>query len=421
MGLKAMGKTKAVMTSLKDRLQPLWKSPVGLGIIVLYFILATYLAIPSMKALQPVDQYYNNIYGTTAGLDYRIFYSAGKLANNSDFTTLYDEPKFDPIWRKEFNISIPGRTHFSYPPIALMVWAPLSKLSYSSGLSLWVGIPCLMVLLLLYHMSKSFLVLAITLTSPLFLFSAISGQTGYIITCLLVGGLLCLDKKKYILAGIIFGFLCFKPHLALALPICLILTRQWKVILSGTLTGLLLVTLSYWTLGPESWTAFFEHFGKSLDTEIPVDGKSSSSSFTLWNIFLKVTQSNIAAITIHATGMVFAVLVTVYTWKNTTALMPRLLTLIIFPAFVSPYYHAYDFAPLVIVYGLAVKDLLFEKQPDRALLIAVFIWVLGFGAFKTSLHTHFLIPTFFILLPMALAALLTKADLDRKSVNSGVG
>lgn len=401
-----------------DKIQPLWKSPIGLGLIAIYFMLATFLAIPSMKALDPVDQYYNNIYGSAVGMDFRVFYTAGKLARDKDFTGIYDEKKLEEVWRKDFNVTRSGEVHFSYPPLTLMVWAPLSTLSYPVALSIWIGVPFLMIMGLVYRLTRSYLVLAATIFSPLFLYSALTGQTGYLMTLFLAGGLLCLDNKKYILAGIVFAFLSFKPHLAVAIPLCLLLTQQWKTIASGIITLSLIIALSCLVLGTEPWIAFYNSFGQSLNSEYSPDGVATAYSLTLWNIFLNITGNNIVATSIHILGAIIAIGLTVYTWKNTHNFIPRLLTLAILPAFISPYFHALDLAPLIIVFAIMLKDMLYKEHSGRALVIIVIVWVFGFITFKAALYVNFIIPLFFIVLFLALAPLLTKDEKDEKSALS---
>lgn len=396
--------------STADKLQPIWKSPIGLGIIAIYFMVATTLVIPSMKALTPVDQQYNNIYGSAVGMDFRVFYTVGKLARDKNFTGIYDEQKLEKAWRKTFNVTIPGDVHFSYPPLTLMVWAPLSTLSYPVALSIWIGTPFLVILLLIFHLTRSPLVLIATVFSPLFLYSGLMGQTSYLMTCFLAGGLLCLKNEKYILAGALFALLCFKPHLAVAVPLCLLVTRQWKTIASGIITLLLIIALSCLVFGTESWIAFYHHFGQGLDQEYTPNGISTASSFTLWNIFLKITDNKIVASVIHMLGAILAIGLTVYTWKNTLSYIPRLLTLAILPAFIAPYFHAHDFAPLIIVYAVALKDLFYRENSGRALLIIIMVWVFGYGAFKSALQVNLIIPLFFVVLFLALAPILTKDE-----------
>ena len=406
---------QSIMTALENKLQPVWKTPLGLGAIFLYFMMATTLVIPSIKALQPVDQYYNNAYGSAIGMDFRVFYTAGKLARDKDFTGIYDGQKLEESWRKAFDITMPGKAHISYPPLVLMVWAPLSKLTYPVALSIWIGAPFLILLGLIYTLTRSYLALAATLLSPLFLYSALMGQTGYLISCFLVGGLISLDNKRYILAGVLFAMLSFKPHLAVAIPLCLIVTQQWKTIASGVLTFVILVALSCLILGADAWLAFYDHFGQSLESEYRAGEISTASSFTLWNIFLNITHNKIAAASIHGIGAIVATILTIYTWKNTTKIVPRLLTLTIYPAFISPYFHAQDFAPLVVVFAVMVKDLLTKEKAGRAVLIIIMLWVFGYGAFKSALHVNFIIPFFFIILFMALAPILTKDDITEKN------
>lgn len=404
--------------STADKLQPIWKSPIGLGVIAIYFMLATTLAIPSMKALTPVDQYYNNIYGSAVGMDFRVFYTAGKLARDKDFTSIYDAKKLETVWRKTFNVTRPGEAHFSYPPLTLMAWVPLSTLSYPVALSIWIGTPFLVILLIIFRLTRSPLVLVATVFSPLFLYPGLTGQAGYIMTCFLAGGLLCLDNKRYILAGVLFSLLCFKPHLAVAVPLCLLVTRQWKTIASGIIALSLIIALSCLVLGTESWIAFYDHFGQSLNSEYSPDGVATVNSLTLWNIFLNITGNNIIATSIHIFGAIIAIGLTVYTWKNTLNFIPRLLSLSILPAFISPYFHAHDFAPLIVVFAIMLKDILYKEHSGRALVIIVLVWVFGYIAFKSAIYINFIIPLFFIVLFLALAPILTKDEKNEKKIIS---
>ena len=87
----------------------------------------------------------------------------------------------------------------------------------------------------------------------------------------------------------------------------------------------------------------------------------------------------------------------------------------VLPAFISPYFHAHDFAPLIIVFAIMLKDMLYKENSGRALMVIIMIWVFGYGSFKSALHVNFIIPLFFIILFLALAPLLTKDEKDEKS------
>lgn len=211
---------------------PFWRKPLGIILLLAYFAICSTMVVPSIKALIPVDSEHKNMYGTTVGHDFRVLYTAGTLAREKQYDTLYDAKLFE----EGYNAAQPGTQHFSYPPTVLLFLVPLSKLSYFQALTLWIGVASLALVGLFYKMSGSYLTLAITIASPLFLRGIITGQTGMLVALFFAGGLYALYRGKPLLAGICFGLLAFKPHLALALPICLIASKDWKVLISGALT-----------------------------------------------------------------------------------------------------------------------------------------------------------------------------------------
>ena len=74
---------------------------------------------------------------------------------------------------------------------------------------------------------------------------------------LLGGGLSVMDRRPR-LAGLILGCMVIKPHLALAVPLALLISRRWVVLLHAALSGAILLTVSSLSLGWDIWPAF-EH------------------------------------------------------------------------------------------------------------------------------------------------------------------
>src|SRR5262249_38371160 len=84
----------------------------------------------------------------------------------------------------------------------------------------------------------------------------IGGQNGFLTAALLIGGVLCIDRRP-VLAGILFGLLTFKPHLGLVLPFVLLALRAWRVIGVAVLTTCVLVAVSVVLFGLEPWRQYF--------------------------------------------------------------------------------------------------------------------------------------------------------------------
>lgn len=387
-----------IFEQTKEPLLPFWRKPLGIFLILVYFAVAATMVLPSIKALTPIDSFHKNIYAKTVGHDFRIFYTAGTLANDGAFGDLYNVEKFDSIWRETYNVTQEGTFHFSYPPLALLVWAPLSKLPYLVALVLWLGVSAILILRFILTLTQSYAVLAILIVSPLFLRAILTGQAGLLLTFLLAYGLYNLDKGRPLRSGISFGLLALKPHLAVALPLTLIYKKEWKVIVAGSVTILALAALSLFTFGTEAWLAFYQHFGSSVASET----SSDVYSFTLWDMMMKMTGHRSLALAVHGLGAVFAIWVTLYTWKNTTNFSPRFITLFMFPAFISPYFHMYDITHFIVIYAFMAHDILTRKDKGLAPLVMLTIWILGYAIFKESFYQIPLLPIFFLIYLMSL-------------------
>ncbi|HXZ68031.1 MAG TPA: glycosyltransferase family 87 protein, partial [Alphaproteobacteria bacterium] len=95
---------------------------------------------------------------------------------------------------------------------------------------------------------------------PIFAFPAVllnigHGQNGFLSMSCLGGGILMLDNRP-VLAGMLFGALAFKPHLALMVPIVLLAARRFKVFFAAGVTALGFAAASYAVFGAGAWHGF---------------------------------------------------------------------------------------------------------------------------------------------------------------------
>jgi len=71
-----------------------------------------------------------------------------------------------------------------------------------------------------------------------------SSQKGTLCLLILTGTFLLLRRNRPLAAGMVFGLLAFKPQLTLVIAVAMLLKRQWRFVLGGILTGVVLVGLS---------------------------------------------------------------------------------------------------------------------------------------------------------------------------------
>ncbi|MBX9774524.1 MAG: DUF2029 domain-containing protein [Xanthobacteraceae bacterium] len=99
--------------------------------------------------------------------------------------------------------------------------------------------------------------LLLLLVAPAVTANIWTGQNGFLVTALLVGGLIQLDRRP-ILAGVLFGILTIKPQLGLLLPIMLVLTGRWRTIFAAMVTVVALFAATSLVFGFKVWTAYIQ-------------------------------------------------------------------------------------------------------------------------------------------------------------------
>ena len=196
--------------------------------------------------------------GKRLGLDFMSFWSASKLTLSGHAAAAYG-PSIHQAQTAIFHRDT-GYLPFFYPPIFLLICAPLALLPYVWSYVLWVGVTGAAywrtVKTYLGGSASSLVILAF----PGVLLNAGYGQNGFLTAALLGAGAGWL-KRRPILAGICLGALCYKPQFALVIPIMLVLWRRWRVFAAATVTVLGLAALSLAMFGPGAWSAFLANGG----------------------------------------------------------------------------------------------------------------------------------------------------------------
>ena len=121
--------------------------------------------------------------------------------------------------------------YWSYPPhVLLFIW-PFGLMPYLPAYIAWcvVGIALYLLACSSAIPRERLLFLAV---APGIAVCVFFGQNGFYTAALLIGGLLCLDRRP-VLAGVLFGILTIKPQLGLLLPVILLLERRWVTIASA--------------------------------------------------------------------------------------------------------------------------------------------------------------------------------------------
>jgi hypothetical protein len=206
--------------------------------------------------------------GRPFGDDFINYWSAPFLAWSGRASDVYDWQAFH-----DFQQTVVGGHlqfyRYSYPPVMLLLSAPLAILPYLPGLAAWLFASWLAFYRALRLAAPSGAAL-LSLATPAFLLNAVGGQNGAWTAALLGGGLSLLERRPAI-AGVMFGLMAYKPHLAILLPFALAAGRQWRAIAFASLTVGLLAFASVTLFGIESWRDYLRNT-ELLRTMILEDG-----------------------------------------------------------------------------------------------------------------------------------------------------
>lgn len=194
--------------------------------------------------------------GRPKGTDFSNPYSAGKMsldgraAEAYDFVSHYSEQQ--KIFSADENLPFYG---WHYPPIFFLVAAPLALLPYMFALLLWVFSTFLAYLAMMKNILPHRMTLLVAAAFPAVFVTISHGQNSFL-TAACLGFGLALIKGYPVIAGIFFGILSYKPHFGILLPLVILSGRHWRTFFMASITVIILVGMTLYFFGWESWIAF---------------------------------------------------------------------------------------------------------------------------------------------------------------------
>ncbi|HEX2115751.1 MAG TPA: glycosyltransferase family 87 protein [Alphaproteobacteria bacterium] len=193
--------------------------------------------------------------GLPLGRDFVAFWSASALALDGSPEAVFDLKRIH-----DYQIAVAGApinvTAWHYPPTFLLAILPLAYLPYVAALAVFLLVPLIAFWLIIRRLYGSTLLATLMLLFPGLTLCVVSGQNGIITAALLGGGLLALESRPTV-AGILFGLLTFKPHLAALIFPALMFGRYWHALGASVATSITIILASLAVLGTPVWGAFF--------------------------------------------------------------------------------------------------------------------------------------------------------------------
>jgi hypothetical protein len=332
--------------------------------------------------------------------DFVSFYAAGRLAEQGTGWLAYDHAAH---YAAEQQATAPAiaYNYFYYPPVFLLICAVLARLPY-----LWAFVAfqagslaaCLLAVRPILRDTKLVLLLAF----PAVFWTLGTGQNALLTAGLFAAATWHIDRRP-IVAGLLFGALCYKPHFGLLIPIALLAGGHGRAFVAAAAAVLALVGVSGWMFGLQSWTAFLQAMAGSqaVYTTHAVDLAGLTSPY---GAMLTLGQGPWRAGIVQAIVTLCAAVVVGIVWRRRLSLPIRAAVLLAAIPVATPIVMFYD----LMLSGLAIAWLVRAGQargfaPWTKTLLAV-SFVLPLLSGNLGGIDHWLIAPIEAALVLALAA-----------------
>jgi hypothetical protein len=288
--------------------------------------------------------------------DFISFFAAGRLADAGAPALAYDAARHYAMEQAVFGDSrLPYAYFFFYPPSFLLICAVIALIPvYLAAFAVWIAatgalfVASLRVLLQDWRLTIAFL------SFPAAAATVGIGQNALLSTGLLGFGIWWLERRP-IAAGLLFGALVYKPHLAMMVPVALLAGRHWRALAAMAFSAALIVALSVLWFGMDTWQAFF------------VQAQGAAASFTtgrvgfagLVSLFAAARMLGLganAADTIQILAALAATAFTAIVWARGRSLPVRALVLIAAGLMAPPVILFYDLLPATLAVGWLLRD-----------------------------------------------------------------
>ena len=189
--------------------------------------------------------------------DFVSFYAAGSLADAGTPELVYDQAAHHAA---EERATAPGVEYrfFYYPPVFLLLCAPLARLPYLVAFSVFEAATLIFFLIVVRRVldERSLTALVPILAFPAVFWTLGLGQNAFLTAALFAAGTLYIDRRP-VIAGLLFGALCYKPHFGLLVPVALAAGGHWRAFAAAFGSAAALCLFSLMLFGWTTWSDFF--------------------------------------------------------------------------------------------------------------------------------------------------------------------
>jgi hypothetical protein len=273
--------------------------------------------------------------GVVGGGDFAMFWTAGRLASQGDWDTLYSLDGLAGVMDAPV-----GAVSFAYPPPFAMGLQALSRVDYATAFGIWLTISAasLLVVVLLSRVWGMVAILAM-------LFSVyVALRFGQVVPIAVLFAMMsgwALDKDRPFVAGLALGLLSLKPQFLIG-PVLVLIATPWlrrstllgAAACAGSIIGVSAV------VAPEAWSAYLSGL-----RDVTNPGVSTRWDFSILSLTSDLPWTVAAPLTLGL--MLFVIWLALRASSRTDDARQKLAIGLVLSLLVSPRVVNYDWTLLI--------------------------------------------------------------------------
>jgi hypothetical protein len=334
--------------------------------------------------------------------DFTSFYAAGRQAL-ADPAAVYAAAAHHAMETAVTGNPGLGYSYFFYPPVLLLLCAPLAILPYGAAYAVWGALQLGAYAWALRRLVGPTATIAPYLAFPAGLLALAMGQNAMFTAALFAASTAALlSGRREATAGVLFGLLCYKPHFGLLVPVALVAGRHWRAVVAAAATVAGLAGLSGALFGLDTWSAYvaaFLHATEGVYGTTRGGGTANGTSVLAWwlispfGLALSLGASRGVALAVQAAAALASAVLVFRIWRRPAAAAAKAAALVAGTMLSVPVILYYDSLPLAVCLAwTAVEARRSGWLPwEKSLYLAAYAVALAAGLLRDLVHLPLLL------------------------------
>lgn len=302
------------------------------------------------------------------GDDFINFWSGPFLAWHQRAAEIYNFDAFHSFEQSIVGPHLQGY-NYSYPPVLLVLTAPLALMPYIPGLVLWLSAGWFAFYRALRLAMPTGRTLLLALATPAVFINAVAGQNGTWTAALFGAGFGLLERRPIVAGGLLGLFIC-KPQLGILIPVALVAGRRWQALAAAVVSAGVLLAISLIWFGPEIYGDYLQRLALIRHFSLEDGSGVWHRSLSVFVAARRLGAGVPSAYLVQAVVGGLAALAVAAVWLRNASFGVRNAMLLLGTCLATPYLQDYDlvFGALIVVWLWQDADV--QRMPALPLFLA---------------------------------------------------